>query len=160
MTKYVDPGQDDVDHTYRADGESIITADYSYSDDTFDKANVFKLYCQNPEFPEPLSATAVNDDAASPFSTVSLGARVLYVESVDNVPDQATLQAKADEMMRKSKYRTETVEFTTAIAPGHKTFDTLAIDNGEITGLYRETEWRMELAAGGYMTHKAERVSM
>ena len=160
LTKYVDPGQDDVDHTYRADGESIITADYSYSDDAFDKANVFKLYCQNPEFEEPLSATAVNDDAASPFSTVSLGARVLYVESVDNVPDQATLQARADEMMRKSKYRTETVEFTTAIAPGHKTFDTLAIDNGEITGLYRETEWRMELTAGGYMTHKAERVSI
>ena len=91
---------------------------------------------------------------------MSLGARVLYVESVDNVPDQATLQERADEMMRKSKYRTETVEFTTAIVPGHKTFDTLAIDNGEITGLYRETEWRMELTAGGYMTHKAERVSI
>lgn len=160
LTKYVDPGMDAIDHTYRADGESIITADYSYSDDSFDKANVFKLYCQNPEFEEPISATAVNDDESSPFSTVSLGARVLYVESVDNVPDLETLQERANEMMRKSKYRTETVEFTTAIAPGHQTFDTLAIDNGEITGLYREVEWTMRLAAGEYMTHKAERVSM
>lgn len=160
LTKYVDPGMDAIDHTYRADGESIITADYSYSDDSFDKANVFKLYCQNPEFEEPLSATAVNDDDASPFSTISLGARVLYVESVDNVPDQATLQAKADEMMRKSKYRTEMVEFTTAIVPGHQTYDTLAIDNGEITGIYREVEWTMRLAAGEYMTHRAERVSI
>ena len=80
--------------------------------------------------------------------------------ALDIIKDIVEAEAKADEMMRKSKYRTETVEFTTAIAPGHKTFDTLAIDNGEITGLYRETEWRMELTAGGYMTHKAERVSI
>lgn len=158
LTKYTPPNNGNIKHTYRQGEYSVLTPEYKASTDLFGKPNVFKCICDNPELAAPLVATAVNDDPNSKFSTVSLGARVLFLERVDNVPDLETLQERADNLRIKSLQTTQEVEFTTALMPGHETYDTVALDNGEITGIYTETEWRATMDAAGLMVHKGKRV--
>ena len=158
LTKYTGPSTENIKHTYREGEYSVLYPEYTASTDLFDKANVFKCVCSNPDLSVPLVAVAVNEDPHSKFSTVSLGARVLYLENVDNVPDLDTLQERADNLRIKSLQTTQEVEFSTALVPGHETFDTIAIDSGEITGIYTETEWRATMDAAGIMTHRAKRV--
>lgn len=158
LTKYTPPSNANIRHTYRRGEYSVLTPEYKASTDLFGKPNVFKCICDNPELPEVLVATAVNEDPNSKFSTVSIGARVLYLERVDNVPDLTTLQERADNLRIKSLQTTQEVEFVTALMPGHQTYDTVALDNGDITGIYTETEWRATMDAAGLMVHKGKRV--
>jgi hypothetical protein len=158
LTKYKAPNSGNIKHTYKAGEYSVLTPEYKASTDIFEKANVFKCICDNPDLPEPLVAVAVNDDPNSIFSTVNIGARVLHVERVDNVPDLETLQEKAENLRTKSMQTTQEVEFTTALMPGHETYDTVALGSGEITGIYAETEWRATMDAAGMMVHKGKRV--
>lgn len=156
LSKYAAPSLSNIDFTYRADQYSIIGPDYSRSNDFHSKANVFKIICSNPDLDEPLTATSENDDANSPFSTVNIG-RVLNVSYIDNIASQAALQDKADELRLKSMLSTEEVTFHTAINPEHSVFDTVALDNGDLTGLFAETSWTMPLSAASMMTHTARR---
>ena len=158
LTKYTPPSNNNIKHTYRAGEYSVLTPDYKASTDLFGKPNVFKCICDNPDLEAPLVAVSVNDDQNSQFSTVTLGARILHLERVDNVPDLSTLQERADNLRIKSLQTTQEVEFTTALMPGHETYDTVALDNGEITGIYTETEWRATMDASGMMVHKGKRV--
>lgn len=158
LTKYTPPSNENIRHTYRQGEYSVLTPDYKASTDLFGKPNVFKCICDNPDLDEPLVATAVNEDPNSQFSTVSLGARILHLERVDNVPDLKTLQERADNLRIKSLQTTQEVEFVTAPMPEHETYDTVALDNGNITGIYTETEWRITMDASGLMTHKGKRV--
>ena len=158
LMKYTPPSNANIKHTYRAGEYSVLTPEYKASTDLFGKPNVFKCICDNPDLEAPLVAVAVNDDPNSQFSTVTLGARVLHMERVDNVPDLETLQERADNLRIQSLQTTQEVEFTTALMPGHETYDTVALDNGEITGIYTETEWRATMDATGLMVHRAKRV--
>jgi hypothetical protein len=158
ITKYKPASNENIKHTYKSGQYSVLTPEYKESTDLFGKPNVFKCVCENPDLAEPLVAVAVNEDPNSKFSTVSLGARVLYLESVGNVPDLATLQERADNLRMKSLQTTQEIEFTTALMPGHETNDTVALENGKITGVYAETEWRATMDASGLMVHKGKRV--
>lgn len=159
ITPYTSPSVNNITQSYSAGRYSIIGDDYTKSNDNHSKSNVFKVTCSNPELPNPLTATATNDDPASPFSTVNIG-RVLHVENVDNTPNQAALQSTADTLKLKSLLTTETVEIVTAINPVHTAFDVLALANDDVTGIYSETEWSLSLAANADMRHKAKRVIM
>ena len=125
--------------------------------DLFDKSNVFMVICQNPDLSAPLIATAENNDASSPFSISNIG-RVLSVTQVNNTPNLTALQATANKQRTLSMLSTETVEFITAINPVHTSFDVLALDNDELSGLFEETEWTLTLGADADMRHKAKRV--
>ena len=156
LTPYTAPTLANVTHTYTAGRFSLIEADCKRTNDRYGKANVFKRICDNVDLGGTMTATATNSDPGSPFSTVHLG-RILDVQRVDNVPDQAALQDIANRALSESLQTTETAEFYTALVP-HETYETVALDNGGIHGIYRETGWRMILAASGQMTHKARRV--
>lgn len=158
LTKYTAPAPENIRHTYVQGEYSIVSGDVTATTDYFDKANVFRAVCSSPDLEAPLVATAENNDPASPYSTVSLGVRILREERVESVPDLATLQERAEIMLTKSLQTTETVEFVTALCPVHETWDTVALDLGEITGIFAETEWSMVLDAAGEMRHRAERV--
>jgi hypothetical protein len=156
LSKYAAPSLSIIDFTYRAGAFSIIGSDYSRSNDFHSKSNVFKIICSNPDLEAPLTATSENDESSSPFSTVNIG-RVLNVSYIDNIASQEALQDKADELKMKSMLSTEEVTFYTAINPEHSVFDVVALDNGDLTGLFAETSWTMPLSAASMMTHTARR---
>ena len=156
LTRYAAPTLSGVTHTYTEGEYSLIESDYKITTDRYGKANVFKVVCANADLGAPLSAVSVNDDPASPFSTVHLG-RILHLESVDNTPSLTALQEVADRLRAESLQSTQTAEFYTALVP-HETFETVALQAGRLGGIYREIYWRMILAASGQMTHKARRV--
>lgn len=158
LTKYTTPTPENIRHTYGQGQYSIISGDITTTTDYFDKANVFRAVCSSPDLEEPLVAVAENSDPESPYSTVTLGVRILREERVDSVPDLATLQERAEIMLTKSLQTTETVEFVTALCPVHETWDTVALDLDGLTGIFTETEWSMVLDASGEMRHRAERV--
>lgn len=158
LTKYVAPSADNIAHTYGAGAYSIVSEDASVSTDYFSKANVFRAVCDSPDLDEPLVATVENSDPNSPYSTVTLGVRILHTEKVDGVPDLATLQERAENMLTKSLQTTETVQFVTALCPVHQCWDTVGLALDAVTGIYTEIGWSMVLDASGEMSHTAERV--
>lgn len=158
LTKYVAPSVDNIAHTYGAGAYSIVSDDASVSTDYFSKANVFRAVCDSPDLDEPLVATTENSDPNSPYSTATLGVRILQTEKVDGVPDLATLQERAENMLTKSLQTTETVQFVTALCPVHQCWDTVGLALDAVTGIYTETGWSMVLDASGEMSHTAERV--
>lgn len=158
LTKYVAPSADNIQHTYTQGAYSIVSADASVTTDYFSKANVFRAVCDSPDLDEPLVATAENSDPNSPYSTATLGVRILQTEKVDGVPDLATLQERAENMLTKSLQTTETVTFETALCPVHGSWDTVGLVIDGVAGIYTETGWSMTLDASGVMQHTAERV--
>lgn len=158
LRKYQAPTIEQAEHVYTAGVNSIITGTNKSLDDRYGKCNVFRLVCNNPDMDEPMVAVSVNDSASSPFSTVNMGMRILYSESVDNVPTLEALQERADTMRDKSMQTTETVTFYTAIAPDHEPFCTVAIQTGSVSGIFTETAWEMTLDPEEDMKHTARRI--
>ncbi len=146
------------DHIYAAGKYSIISDDVDVTTDYFDKANVFRVVCSSPDLPEPLVAEVENDDPDSPFSTATLGVRIVETEEVDAVADFAELQEMAAQMRYRALQTTERIEFVTALDPTHGSYDTIGLDAGGESGIYTETGWRMVLDAYGEMRHTAERI--
>lgn len=159
LTKYQTPDISNIMHTYSADRYSVIEDDYEITTDRFDKCNVFRVTCENPEIDTTMVAVSENSSPDSPFSTVNIG-RILHTEQVGNIPSQEALQDYADRLKYQSLQETETVEFATAAIPTHETYDVVALENGELAGIYIETGWRLPLSAGASMIHQARRVTM
>lgn len=153
---YSDPVISNVDFTYYADEHSIIGPDYSVVNDFHGKTNVFKVICNNPELPSPLTAISENNISSSPFCIDNIGRR-LHIERIDNIASQAALQLKADELRMKSLLSSEVVTFSTAINPKHSAFDIVALENDTLSGIYSETSWEMSLSASAMMKHKARK---
>ena len=157
LNKYQRPSLSTIKHAYSAGEYSLIESNYTKSTDRYGKSNVFRVVCDSPDLSTPMVAISENNSENSPFSTVHIG-RVLYTENVDNIPSQDALQAYADRLRDKSLQENEDIEFYTAPVPEHNAYDTVAIDNGDIAGIYTETEWRLQLSPGQSMYHKARRV--
>lgn len=157
ITPYAAPSLANVTHTYTAGQFSLIGEDYTLSNDMHSKCNVFLVICSNPDLGAPMSATAEITDPSVPFSTVNIG-RVLSVTQVDNTPNQTVLQNTANMLRTKALLTTQTITFETAINPTHSSFNVLALDNDELSGLFEETEWSMVLSPSANMKHKARRV--
>lgn len=157
LTPYIAPSLSNIAHTYSVGFHSLISSEFKAESDYFSKCSVFKVICSNADLASPMTATAENNDASSPFCIANMG-RVLYVENVDNTPSQTALQARADNLLMKSYQTTETVEFYTAVSAEHGTFETIAIDNGELCGIFAETEWSVTMSPDNDMKHKAKRV--
>lgn len=157
-TRYTAPTLSGVTHSYVAGENSVVRADYDTELDRFGVANVFIVICDNPERTSVLRAEAVNDDPTSPYSTVSLGRRVPYIQRVDNTPNLAALQETAQRLKSESLQTMERIEITTAPQPDHGANETLLVQVGEVAGVYRETGFEIDLSSGGQMKHKAVRV--
>lgn len=147
----------EVTHKYAEGQYSIIADSYKRSDDRYGKYNVIRVVCANPDLSAPMVATAELTDPAVPYSIPNIG-RVAHVESVDNIASQTELQRMADELMMRQRQLTQTCEFYTACDPTHACRDVTALSRGEITGIWRETGWRLPLSGAYNMTHTGERV--
>lgn len=136
---------------------SILSPEAKSTLDIWGRPNVFIAICQNPDLPEPLVATAVNDSPLSALSTYRRGRRIAQTYFVDNIADQAELQAYAERLKSDSMFSTEEVSIATANVPGHGIGDVVAVRHPQFDGIYRETGWSLTLGIGNLMTHDLQR---
>lgn len=158
LTKAGEVSANTVSHSYMEGEYSIIGGEPAVSTDYFDKANVFRAICSNPDLPAPLVAEVVNDDPGNPMSTAVLGIRIVETQEVNSVADFEELQEIASNMRRRALETTETIEYVTALVPVVNAFDVVALDVSGESGIWVEVGWTMTLDASGEMRHKAERV--
>ena len=77
---------------------------------------------------------------------------------LDNIASQAALQKYADNLAVKSMFATQKIKFYTAINPAHGVGDVIALYNGDLVGVYEETDWKIEIRPGAFMEHQAKKV--
>lgn len=147
----------EITHSYAEGQYSIISDAYKRSDDRYGKYNVVRVICANPELGAPMVAVSELTDPAIPYSIPNIG-RVAHIENVDNIASQSQLQAMADELIIRQMRVTESCEFYTASDPTHGCRDVTALTREGLTGIWRETGWRLPLNAAYDMTHTGERV--
>lgn len=150
---------ENIQHTY-TDNAVVLLPELSSEVDIYDKPNVFIAILENPEYPEPLYATAVNDTPGSQLSTVRRGLRIPAVYKVGNIASQDELQAYINKIRDESMWASEIVDVQTPIMPGHTVGNVIALVHGDTQGIFREKRWSFSLAAGAQMTHKLQRVVM
>lgn len=153
-----DIGVATVDVCYAADKHSILYPEAETDSDTFERYNRFVAVVENSDPTLCMRAEAINDRADSPISTVCQGVTVTKVVKLDNVANQDTLKAKAEQMRLESMMRTEDTVFYTGPHPVHTCFNVVQLQNGYENGIYEETGWSIELAAPCRMEHHGRRV--
>lgn len=160
-----------------ADPETLVIPGHSRENDYFSAPNVFEVYVANPEKPALMRAVAINDNPQSPLSTVRRGRQIVSVTRLDNIADQASLQAFAERLRNDSLIRGETINVSTGLQPGWGVGDVVALhiparrskfygpdgtvqlmETEEINSICVSRAFDMELCAGGRMTHTLEKV--
>lgn len=96
-----------------------------------------------------------NTDPNSQISIPKRGYKVVKIYSVNNVADQATLEAYIDQKYLDASQITEKVNVETALEGGHEYGDTVQLRTWLISGLFNEIEWSID--SKGKMKHTLER---
>lgn len=142
-----------ADHIY-SDKNGTIIPPISQTTDIYNLPNVLIGVASGPDR-EPLSYVKENTDPNSQISIPKRGYRVVKQYSVNNVADQATLEAYVDQKYLEASQITETVDLETALEGGHEFGDTVQLRTRLISGLFNEIEWSID--SKGAMKHKLER---
>lgn len=158
LRPYAAPSPASIAHTYGVgSGARLVTPQISAQLDLFDRPNVIICILENPEYPEPLIASSVNDSPSSALSTVRRGIRIPQIVKVDNIADADELQAYADRLRNESMQTSEYLDVESGIQPGHNIADTVALIGLEREGIFRELSWSFPLSAGSKMNHRLEK---
>lgn len=148
-----------IEHVLNAsDPDTLVRPGLRRETDYYQAPNVFIVACANPDKSGPMVATAVNDNPASPLSVPRRGRQICAVSRLNNVPDQAALQAYANKLRDESLITGETLEVSTGLLPGWGVGDVVGLYYEDVLGVCVEREYTMELAVGGTMRHVMERV--
>lgn len=154
-----EPTAGNIMHTLDSSNvKSLLLPTFKRELDIYQTPNVFIVVCSNPDKNVAMSATARNTSALSPLSIPRRGREIAKVYRVNNIANQAALQAYADNLRNESMYAGETVDVSTALFPGWGLDDITALQYDEHLGIYIERSWTMSLESGGTMTHRLERV--
>lgn len=147
-------------YTYATDEHSVILPEISQEYDLFKVPNTWVMVVSEPDR-SVLSSTYVNNDPASPTSTVNRGRTITdFRTDSNNAVDQATLDAKVARLAFESSQVYEKLSFSTAIMPFHSGNDvySVTIDELAVSSSYVETSWSFELKSGATMKHTVRRV--
>lgn len=152
-TKYQPAEGRKIDIYYVPGQESIVIPGGEELLDVFQAPNKIVRYLENAES-ECLKATVINSDPASKLSTVSRGRVIVDIDSVDDIADQATLEAYTQRIAAEKKIYQQVV-FNTAVMPHHEFLDCLYLRNKEldVSGKFIETAWSINMTVGGTMSH-------
>lgn len=151
------PNLANVQITYSEGQYSIIGRDFTKTADYYQKPNVFRFVCANPDLPQPRYYTFTDNAKWSPFSIVHRP-RVFKVVEVDNIANKDALAAYAWQYFYRNLLSEETVSFETMLNPEHTAAgQIIAIGNGELTGIFKEVGWSATLDSSARMTHRARR---
>lgn len=153
------PDADKIAHRFDTrDKSTRVLPGISRTTDVFSAPNVWICTCANPEKDELMVAVAENSNPQSPLSTVRRGRRICAKISVDNIYSQEDLQAYADRLRNESMITGESIQISTGLLPGFGVGDVSALRYGDLSALCIERAYDMELAVGGRMTHRLEKV--
>lgn len=156
---YVSPADKRADYTYKDDELSVIYDGMEEELDLTEVANSWVVTQSNPE-KEPLVSTKINNNPESPTSTVNMGRTIVDFREVDDISDQATLNAYVERIAFEASQVFGKLKFKTALMPFHEYSDVLHVkyDALKIDYKFSETNWTMKLQAGGEMEHEVRRV--
>jgi hypothetical protein len=156
---YVSPTDRAVDYEYLDDDLSIIYNGMEEELDLFGVPNVWVVTQSNPE-KTPLVSTKTNDNPDSPTSTVNVGRNIVDFREVDDIADQATLDAYVERIAFEASQVFGRLKFKTALMPFHEYMDVLRVkyDSLKIDDKFSEVAWKMPLKAGAEMEHEVRKV--
>lgn len=156
---YMEPGDRAVEYEYRTDGSSIVHPGTAQTLDLFGVPNVFVSVVSSPDR-SVLTSTFINDNPASPLSTVRRGRRIVDVQTLTDIADQATLDAVTRRRAIAAGQIYGETRLSTACMPHHGYLNCLYVEDTSlnINHIYIEKSWEMELRAGGAMSHQLRRV--
>lgn len=147
-----------ITRTYDAgNSRCLVREDLSARLDLYNAPNVYICVSSDPDGSGPLVATAENNNPASPLSIVRRGRRIAKTCKVTRIASQAALEEYARLQCMDGMLLGASVSISTGIMPGCAPGDIVALVHPEMEGLCRETEWQINLAPGGTMTHKLEK---
>lgn len=124
----------------------------------FDVPNIVKVTYSNQD--AEYVGIAVNDDPNSRFSTVSVGRRIVYSETFNDVPDEATdadIQAlvdqKAQDKLEEKTVGVRTVVMSHVYAPvTARDIVSLQFPTGNVSGKFRISSMSFDLGSGGLLS--------
>lgn len=156
---YVAPSDRAIDYEYLDDDVSVIYNGIEEELDYFGVPNVWVVTQSNPE-KEPLVSVKVNDNPDSPTSTVNVGRNIVDFREVDDIADQATLDAYTERIAFEASQVYGRLRFKTALMPFHEYMDILRVKYSplNIDDKFSEVGWKMILRAGGEMEHEVRKV--
>lgn len=156
---YLPPEQRSVDYVYDDSEQSIIMRGVNEQLDTFSIANKWVVVRTNAE-ETPLRSVYTNDNPDSPTSTVNRGRTIMDYRELEDIADQAALDAYTKRIASEASQIFGKIKFNTALMPMHDYQDTIQLKYGKlgIDGKFSEIGWTMQLSAGGVMNHDVRRV--
>lgn len=160
VVPYTDPAQAGVIWRYTVDASSLVRPGIETELDLFSMPNRWIGFVSQPELP-PLRSVITNTNAADPLSTVGRNrtiAKVIDTGQLAQAPTQDLLDAAVRRAAQEDRSQYESVSFSTGLMPIHGSGDVFELDVDGVLTRYRETEWQMELRAGGNMRHTMRRV--
>lgn len=147
MRRYVPPGEREPVHFFREGRDARFLRPMTDERDASDVANVVVVVYSDQE--STVVGTAVDSDPRSPYSTVSMGRRIVARYEYSDVATQQEADAKAAELLRTNQSVIRRVTFTHVYAP-LTVGDVVSMDYA--TGGVRETlsirTQSVDLAAG------------
>lgn len=152
---YEFPENRSVQMEYSADNQSIIYDGVLQSTDLFSIPNRFVRYTNDSDSPMLRSVYTV-EDAHIPSSTTARGRVITDVQSVQDIATQGSLDSYTRRAANNASQKTEVLEFTTALMPGHGFKNCLHVrcEDAGIDSKYIEYAWSMDLIVGGKMNHR------
>lgn len=157
--KYRSPSERSEEYRYVTDENSITFEGASEELNLFDVPNVFTVVRTNEE-EAPLVSSFINDNPNSPTSTVSRGFQYVDIREIDNIADQAALDAYVQRIAFDASQVYGRIQFSTALMPFHGFSNVLYFqyDALGIAGKFVELKWTMDLSSDGMMTHEIRQI--
>lgn len=155
---YLNPLLRPVETSYTTDAKSIIFSGVREELDIFKVPNKVVRYLDTADR-GTLISEASNTDPTSLVSIPSRGRTIVDIQAVNDIADQATLDAYTTRILEEYKIY-QRIIFDTAAMPNHGNLDCLYVIDDElnIAGKYIEEAWHLDLALGGHMQHTARKV--
>ncbi|MBM6648998.1 hypothetical protein [Bacillus sp. RIT 809] len=156
---YLLPQVRPVDYLYDDSELSIIMKGVSEELDTFGIPNRWIVVRTNSE-EEPLRSVYTNTNPLSPTSTVNRGRIIVDYRELEDIADQAALDAHAKRVAENASQVFGKSRFVTALMPMHDYNDIIHLKYSRlgINDKFTETAWTMQLEAGGTMSHEIRKV--
>ena len=154
------PSTKEAEYEYRNNDLSIIHPGATEELDLFSVPNVWVRYVSNPDKTVSLRSVYTNGLSASPTSTVNRGRSIVDIDTVDDIYDQATLDAYTIRQAYNSSQVYGKFDFSTALMPHHSFYNCLFLAHTDfgISNKYMESSWTMPLQSDGAMIHSCRRV--
>lgn len=159
LEPYITPSAAHIKHRYGPSNMRLnpMASEWEQETDLFEAPNVFICVCSNADRSAVLRAVAENTSLSSAKSIYRRGMRIHDVVKVNQIADQAALQAYANRLRDESLLSTKTLSFSSPAEAGHGSGDVISISMPGVEGVYKEVSWNLSMAPGAMMSHTAKR---